>query len=709
VPSVFTPFFRRFFGTEVDREMRDLRQRYAEVAECQRLHGRDKEQLVAKVMSYCYEVPQLLHDPIEKCLRTILDAEDMMFSMPPLRSSMTLIEQTRLSNLLARKKTYFDRQKEFDDKLLEALVPALTGIGEALPEMQAPSPFTIPLIYALANPKTWVSQIITHFYDRDYDDRGLFTGLIKAYTDNIYAVSGTTPDGTKPLIFPEEAKLPLNELTERYLRGTPFLDLYQTPVPLKLSYRERYTHWHAVGGTGAGKTSLLETLIFNDLKTDDPPSIVVIDSQGDLINRLTKLEIFSQVMGEKFYDKVVLITPKDVKHPPAINIFDVKRLDAYDEVTQEQVLAGVLQTFDYLFDGLLGADLSAKQGVFFRMVARLMLSLPKTMGRPATILDMMQLMDDPTPYLPAIRSLPRIPREFFERDFLRPKSIFQKTREEVRYRLQAVIDTPAFERLFTAPSTKVDFFDLLNKGSVVLIDTAKDFLKDDSGKYGRVMISLILQAIMERAALPREQRKPTFIFIDECHEYFDDTIDDFLTEVRKHNCGIVLGHQYLDQASHKLRASLAANTGIKFASKVSISDARAMAPDMRTTPDFILDQPDLHFAAHIRNVTPAAVSIPITPGLLDREPKVSDNAYHYFRAANQFRISLSSSDAIVRDLRRARGEEVEEPVTHKVEEPSEQVVTAPADLAEPRMTKNARKRAQRKQSTDDGQEFSDEW
>jgi hypothetical protein len=39
-----------------------------------------------------------------------------------------------------------------------------------------------------------------------------------------------------------------------------------------------------------------------------------------------------------------------------------------------------------------------------------------------------------------------------------------------------------------------------------------------------------------------------------------------------------------------------------------MSDARAMAPDLRTTPEFILSQPKLHFACHIRNVTPQAVT-----------------------------------------------------------------------------------------------------
>ena len=61
------------------------------------------------------------------------------------------------------------------------------------------------------------------------------------------------------------------------------------------------------------------------------------------------------------------------------------------------MVAGVIETFDYLFSGLIGADLTAKQSVFFRFVARLLIALPETLGRNATILDMIALMDDPGP------------------------------------------------------------------------------------------------------------------------------------------------------------------------------------------------------------------------------------------------------------------------------------------------------------------------
>ena len=208
-----------------------------------------------------------------------------------------------------------------------------------------------------------------------------------------------------------------------------------------------------------------------------------------------------------------------------------------------QVTAGVIQTFDYLFAGLLGADLTAKQSVFFRFVARLMLALPETLGRNATILDMMYLMEDAKPYRGAIQTLPPLQRNFFERDF--QGSQFRQTKEQIRYRLQAILENPALERLFTSTRTKVDLFSEINNGGIVLVDTAKDFLKDGSAHYGRIFISLVLQAAMERAAIPEHHRRPAFLIVDEAADYFDDNIDDLLTQVRKYKVGCLFAHQFM--------------------------------------------------------------------------------------------------------------------------------------------------------------------
>jgi hypothetical protein len=648
-PSTFTPFLRRFTDERI-RDTRELAALYEEVRAMHRRSVFSAEGAVITASSPIYaeridDLPEPLVTPFSGTLSALTRMERTIFEFPEVKwnvSQFSLKEQVDLQRFLIAKRHFLTNQDRVIDLLLGGLRRIFNDTFYELPELAGPSPFTIPFINAHPYPRECMARLFGIVWDEAYIDNGLFVELGQVMHANICAVSKisdpSNPKGRRFLI-PTENDAPLEELVEAYFKNTPFEYLLMAPVPLRLSYEGRFSHMHVVGGSGAGKTQLLQHLILHDLQADDSPALVIIDSQTDLINKLSHLDLFDPD-GGPLSDRLIYVTPRDIKYPPALNIFDVnrERLGQYDEATKEQVTAGVIQTFDYLFNGLLGADLTAKQGVFFRFVARLMLALPETLGRNATILDLINLMDDVAPYRTAIASLPPIQRQFFERDFA--SKTFAQTKEQIRYRLNAILENPTLARLFTSSKTKIDLFSALNNNSIILVDTAKDFLKGSSAHFGRIFISLVLQAVLERAALPEHERKPAFLIVDEAAAYFDSNIDDLLTEARKYKLGCVFAHQFLDQCTHSLKSSLAANTSIKMASGISMSDARALAPDLRTTAEFILTQPKLHFAAHIRNVTPQAVSIPVPVGVLESQPRLSQEAYERLRELNRYRVSL---------------------------------------------------------------------
>jgi hypothetical protein len=649
-PSVFTPFARRFTD-ERARDLADTKELYARVR-ARHLASRFADAAQANLdigREIFIPVEDDLSEPVKAPVCGLIDgllqSEKTIFEFPAIdldRAHLSLKELVDLRHFLRAKEHFHAHEERVTSLLVDCLSRITRALTDMLPLAFAPSPFTIPLVYLLPNPKGFIDNLLGEFWQQRYVDNGLFVEVSRQmYFNNCEASGIADPnDPKKPLKKPSQSDEPLDEIVELYLKGTPFHAFFLAPVPLQFTYQERFSHMHVVGGSGAGKTTLLQNLILSDLASDEPPALVIVDSQTDLIRKLSRLALFEPGYG-KLADRFLLISPRDIKHPPALNIFDVNRdrLGSYDEETKEQVTAGVIQTFDYLFEGLLGADLTAKQSVFFRFVARLLLALPETIGRSATILDMLALMDDAAPYQSAIQSLPPIQRQFFERDF--KSKTFVQTKEQIRYRLNAILENPTLARLFTAPRNKIDLFTSLNDGAIVFVDTAKDFLKGASASFGRIFISLVLQAILERAAIPENRRRPTFLIVDEAAAYFDSNIDDLLTEARKYKLGCVFAHQFLDQATHSLRASLAANTAIKMASGVSTSDARALAPDMRTNAEFVLEQPKLSFACHIRGVTPNAVSVPVAFGLLDRQLQMDESASKELQERNRANTSLA--------------------------------------------------------------------
>jgi hypothetical protein len=309
--------------------------------------------------------------------------------------------------------------------------------------------------------------------------------------------------------------------------------------------------------------------------------------------------------------ELIYIDPTDITHPPGLNMFDVSRLQGLPAIKREQFLNGLIELLEYVFAGLLRAELTQKQNVLFRYTLRLMLATPG-----ASLLDLLRCLSDPRPYLQHAQTLSPIAREFIETEFL--DRSYAPTREQIRRRLYGVLENDAFRRMFSAPHNTIDVAAALNRGAVLLVDTAKSHLKSDaSALMGRYFIALTLQAALEREG----HQRPAYLYIDEAGEYFDDNIDSLLNEARKRRVGIVMAHQYLDQLTPQLRSSIATNTSIKLAGGVSDKDARSLAGDMRTTPDLIAAQRKGHFMCYVRNVTQTAVSIEVPFGTLEALPR----------------------------------------------------------------------------------------
>lgn len=608
-------------------EFAELRELYERLTAADTLDPARAETQVAESLAlYDLEFPE----PMRQALRGLLASETL-----PRHIDIEALNFKERIELRRKLVAWQMKTANESERILEFLEVTLIHLGQKLPKQGHTSPFSLSMIEGMTEPANWITELWYWLCDRDNMHPNLFEDLRAQMYRNLCYQSNVDPD-----VIPKNPKwklahesgLPAGQLPDAYLRETPLYDLLKSPVPLRFSYEDRFSHMHIVGGTGAGKTTLLESLILHDIKQGDPPSLVVIDPHSDLIRKLMRTDL-------GIADRVILIDPRDTKNPPALNIFALnkERMAGYDEAQREQVVAGVIETYEFLFSGF-GIDLTGKQQILFRNVCRVMLSLPQAMGRNATILDMMKIMADATPYQAAIDVLPEIPREFFEKDF--KETIFKQTRQEIRYRLQAVVENPTMARLFTSAESKLDLFTELNAGSIILVDTAEDFLKGASADYGRVFITLILQAILERSVVEEGKRKPTFIYIDEAASFFSQNISKMLTDARKYKAGLVLSHQFLEQATPALRASLAANTASKFVSGLSAKDAGAFAFDMRTTTDFILNQPKYHFAAFIRGVTPQAVSIPVSAGAFSAYADHSLETLATILERNRHRVSL---------------------------------------------------------------------
>ncbi|MCI0549754.1 MAG: type IV secretory system conjugative DNA transfer family protein, partial [Anaerolineae bacterium] len=209
-------------------------------------------------------------------------------------------------------------------------------------------------------------------------------------------------------------------------------------------------------------------------------------------------------------------------------------------------------------------------------------------------------------------------------------------------RLWGVLANTTFERMFSNPHNKIDLFDAMNSGKVILINTAKDLLKQEGCEiFGRFFIAMIAQAAMERATLPKERRMNTFVYIDEAQDYFDEHIEQLLNQARKFHIGMHLAHQNLGQLGRDLNASIMASTSIKLAGGVSATDAQAFAREMRCDADFIHStrkrDTQTEFACWVKHITPQAIKISVPLGSVEQLPVISDAEYETLLLKNRKR------------------------------------------------------------------------
>lgn len=502
-----------------------------------------------------------------------------------------------------------------------------------------------PMWQAMANPAEAIEELLVAAIRKEHVAYGLFAGL-----RNTIEASYETAD-----TLPSKSREPKDRLPDLYLGQTPFRPLFDEPLPLIVTKQHRFEHCHIVAGTGHGKTQLMQSLMLADFDDPDRPSVVAIDSQGDMLKTLSRLERFNPDVD----DRLIILDPADTDWPLRLNLFDVNRdtIAALPRGEREQLLAGIIELYEYIFGALLGAELTQKQSVVFSFLAQLMLAIPN-----ATIHTLRQLLEDPTPYWTHIETLPTTARTFLTEHLFASSKRSQKTndynatRSQILRRLYGILSNPAFERIFSHPRNALDMKQALDDGKIILVNTAKDVLKSEaSAIFGRYVIALILRAALERASEPKETRRPAFVYIDEAADYFDTSIDTLLIQARKYNVGITIAHQFLDQLTPALRASVMSNPAIRFAGGLSSKDAAALKEDMRTSAEFLLGAKkrtdETEFACFVRNLTPTATTYRLPFGRVEREPRMSEASRHQLLARNRVNVAapIAETDALLGD------------------------------------------------------------
>ncbi len=333
----------------------------------------------------------------------------------------------------------------------------------------------------------------------------------------------------------------------------------------------------AVARTGKGKSTLFQHLAQAVLSGGmDTRGLFLIEPHGDLIEALSGL-----LPGWR-QDDVVLVDLADQDYPPGINL-----LDATLGRSRDKAVDNLIGIFRHIWDTSWGPRTESVLEYALKTLAdaneHLVQADPQHgPDRQYTLLDIVSLLRNIS-FRHAVMQQVSDPvlldwwQQYYEPMDLR----FQlEIISSVINKMAKFASTYTARRILGQPRSTIDLRDIVRTGKILLVSTANGVVGSDVGALiGSTLLGLFQVNLAEQAELPREQRQPFLVLIDEFQIYRGADFGSMLAELRKYGGSFGLATQslaYLDRLDRTLRYTVLANVDHLFAFAMSAEDARLL-------------------------------------------------------------------------------------------------------------------------------------
>lgn len=334
--------------------------------------------------------------------------------------------------------------------------------------------------------------------------------------------------------------------------------------PIYIGEQDRMRHMYIIGKTGTGKTELLKSMIIQDMRAGR--GLCFLEPHGDGIEELLEL-----VPPERAED-VIFFDPSDKERPVGFNLLEVNN---YEEMYQ--VASAVISLMYKLYDpnrtGMVGAR-------FEHAVRNAMLTVACVPG--STFVEVNRALTDQK-YVQEILPLVKDPivRRYWT-DQIAQTSDFHKseTLDYISSKFGRFVTNKMIRNIIGQAKSTLNMREAMDTGKIVFLKLAKGILgEEDSNFLGNIIIPKILAAALSRQDLPREERRPFYLYVDEFQNFATPDFAQMLSEVRKYGMGLILANQFVSQLDQQVRDAIFGNTGTQMTYRVGVQDASILAKE----------------------------------------------------------------------------------------------------------------------------------
>ncbi len=325
-------------------------------------------------------------------------------------------------------------------------------------------------------------------------------------------------------------------------------------VPIGMYDEDRLRHLYVVGKTGTGKSKFFLWLMVNDIQQGK--GIGIIDPHGDAIE-----ELMMHIPVSRKND-VIIFDPTDDKFPFCLNPLDV------GEWESKQILA---KWFIDIFKKFFGANRNPKLEHVLRMIFLALLD-----KKDATLYDIIRSLTDKDFRYDMIDQIDDdVVRNFRTNEFAGWSQQFNtEAIMPILNKVGQLLSIEILKNIFASSENKLDLRQVMDKSKILLIKLPKGKLQEEIMWFLWAMfVTKIFQTAMGRQSIPKDQRIPFFLYVDEFQNFATDTFNEILSEARKYGLSLAVAHQFVRQIPQNISDALFGNVGTMISFRVSSDDA----------------------------------------------------------------------------------------------------------------------------------------
>ena len=357
-----------------------------------------------------------------------------------------------------------------------------------------------------------------------------------------------------------------------------------------LSKEERVRHMYVIGATGTGKSTMLLSMIAQDLKNGK--GVCVVDPHGDLAETAINC-----IPDERIKD-LIYFNPIDIKHPIGVNLLELTPGLSEDDalIEKEFIAESVISLFRKVFsDGMSGHPHRIEY------ILRNTIHTAFTLENP-TLFTIFELLNNPPFQKKAIQGLQDEDlKNFWKYEFSKAGD-YQKVKmvAPVTSRIGRFLFSPSAKRILEQERSTINFDEILDNKKILICNLSKGNIGEDTSEVMGIMILNKIQlAALKRARKEQQARTNFYLYVDEFQNFATPSFVQMLSEARKYGLSLTMAEQSTSQQKDKnLVQIVLANTGtvVTFRS-ANPKDEELLLPQFRPYVEYgeIANLPSFHF------------------------------------------------------------------------------------------------------------------